>query len=220
MDIFAVLKEASGEITVKKSRFIGTAFEVHSEDEASAIIESMRKKYWDAKHNCYAYVTGRNNEIQRFSDDKEPSGTAGKPILEVLLSSNVRNCLIVVTRYFGGVLLGTGGLVRAYTDASVCAVEALKSAGRLLPILSGRSISFECDYKDISRFDSLCMRLDMCTVSKDYQENVIYNMIIDDSHIASFLKEASNITRGAFKLLSEDPVIYLKSGINAVLYDL
>ena len=109
-----LLKGGEGEIVEKKSRFIATLFPVHSEEEAAAFIESMKKKYWDARHNCSAFVLGERAQVTRCSDDGEPSGTAGKPMLEVLLGAEVRNAAVVVTRYFGGTLLGTGGLGRAY----------------------------------------------------------------------------------------------------------
>ena len=236
-----VIGSASGEIVREKSRFIAVIKEIHSEEEALQFIEEKRKQYWDARHNCFAYVIGKNNEIQRFSDDKEPSGTAGKPILDVLLGNDIHNAIIVVTRYFGGVLLGTGGLVRAYTDSSAAAVSALKgsaasagpsddgntflstgngssSPGSLLPVLEGRQISFTLDYKDIGSFDNLAMRFGMCTVSKDYQETAIYTMVIEEGQLAAFTKEAMNITRGAFTLTSDDPVTYCPSGQTALMY--
>ena len=118
---------AGGEAQIieKKSRFIATVLPVETEEEALAFIESLRKKYWDATHNCYAYVVGERNEIQRCSDDGEPSGTAGRPMMDVLAGAGVHNAAVVVTRYFGGTLLGTGGLVRAYSGA---VREALKAA--------------------------------------------------------------------------------------------
>ena len=112
-----LLEGGEGEIVEKKSRFIATVRKVESESEAVAFIEEMKKKYWDARHNCSAFVIGRRAELTRCSDDGEPSGTAGRPMLEVLLGEGVRNVAVVVTRYFGGTLLGTGGLVRAYTQA-------------------------------------------------------------------------------------------------------
>ena len=113
-----VYKGGEGEITEKKSRFIATVVPVHTEEEALKFIEAMKKKYWNATHNCYAYVIGENHELQRYSDDGEPGGTAGKPMLDVLIGEEIHNAAIVVTRYFGGTLLGTGGLVRAYSSAA------------------------------------------------------------------------------------------------------
>ena len=114
----------SGEIVEKKSRFIANVFSVDDEETAVRYINEVKKKYWDARHNCSAYVIGDKNELQRFSDDGEPSGTAGKPILEIIDKSGVHNCLIVVTRYFGGTLLGTGGLIRAYQASAKAGLDA------------------------------------------------------------------------------------------------
>ena len=111
-DAYKIVYEAGeGEIVEKKSRFIAHVLPVEEEEQALEKIEQIKKQYWDARHNCYAYVIGKKQELQRFSDDGEPSGTAGKPILEVLLGEEIHNALVVVTRYFGGTLLGTGGLV-------------------------------------------------------------------------------------------------------------
>ena len=114
------------EIFEKKSRFIASVFPVHTQEEADEILNKLRKQYWDATHNCFAYQIGERNEIQRFSDDGEPQGTAGKPILDVLKGQDIKDTLIVVTRYFGGTLLGTGGLVRAYGRG---AKEGILAAG-------------------------------------------------------------------------------------------
>ena len=134
-----IISGGTGEFTDKKSRFIANIYHIEDEDMAVKIIEQLRKKYWDARHNCYAYVLGGKSEIQRFSDDGEPSGTAGKPILEVITGNECGNCLCVVTRYFGGVLLGTGGLVHSYTKAAVDAIEDA------LPVVIERGVRYELD---------------------------------------------------------------------------
>ncbi len=118
-----ITKNGTGEIVEKKSRFIGQAIAVTTAQEADEKIAEISKKYWDARHNCYAYIIGENSEFSKCSDNGEPSGTAGKPILEVIKGAGITNTLIVVTRYFGGVLLGTGGLVRAYTQAAQAALS-------------------------------------------------------------------------------------------------
>ena len=112
-----VYRGGTGEIVEKKSRFIATVRLVESEEEALSCLEALRKKYWDARHNCFVYIIGENQETVRCSDDGEPSGTAGRPMLDVVQGAGLRNVLVVVTRYFGGTLLGTGGLVRAYSQA-------------------------------------------------------------------------------------------------------
>lgn len=120
-----VLSGGSGEVIVKKSRFIANVFDADSTDKAEEIIEQVKKKYWDARHNCYAYVIDDGTVMKKCSDDGEPQGTAGRPMLDVLCSEGIYNILVVVTRYFGGTLLGTGGLIRAYTEA---VKEGLKSS--------------------------------------------------------------------------------------------
>jgi uncharacterized YigZ family protein len=114
----------SAEIVIKKSRFIGQAKPVESEEEAIAFIEAVKKEHWNATHNCSAYMVGERDQIQKASDDGEPSGTAGKPILEVIRQQGLKNVVVVVTRYFGGILLGAGGLIRAYTDGAVAGIAA------------------------------------------------------------------------------------------------
>jgi len=114
----------SDEIIIKKSRFIGYAKPAETEEEAVAIIEEIKKKHWDATHNCSAYLIGERDQFQKALDDGEPSGTAGKPILEVIRNRGLKNVVVVVTRYFGGIMLGAGGLVRAYTDGAVVGIDA------------------------------------------------------------------------------------------------
>jgi len=127
-----ILKTAQAEIIEKKSKFIGTAMPVETQEEAEHFINSIRKKYYDATHNVFAYQIGQKNELQRSSDDGEPSGTAGKPILDILKNEDIKNTAIVVTRYFGGTLLGTGSLVRAY---SKCAKDTLVASEIIEKIL-------------------------------------------------------------------------------------
>lgn len=137
-----VNKRAQAEIVIKRSRFIGHAVPVESEEEALAFIEAIRKEHSQASHNCYAYMIGQRDEYQKQSDDGEPSGTAGKPILEVLKMRGMKNTAVVVTRYFGGVMLGAGGLVRAYTDGAVAALDAAEPVARLLH----RELQIVADY--------------------------------------------------------------------------
>jgi len=132
----------SAEIVIKKSRFIGHAKPVESEEEAVAFIEEMKKKYWDATHNCSAYLIGERDQYQKALDDGEPSGTAGKPILEVIKNRAMKNVAVVVTRYFGGIMLGAGGLVRAYTDGAVAGIDA---ADPIVKVLH-REVIVDVDY--------------------------------------------------------------------------
>ena len=142
-----VLEGGTGEIVEKKSRFIATVRPVKNEEEALAFLEEMRKKYWDARHNCYAYSIGKNREFTRCSDDGEPSGTAGRPMLDVILGEDIYNVAVVVTRYFGGVLLGTGGLVRAYSKA----VQEGLAGSLVIEKKKGISLKVTTDYTGIGK---------------------------------------------------------------------
>lgn len=124
MGFYSVRNVSETELVIKKSRFIGRAFPVTTEKQAIDIISDLKKQHWDARHNCYAYRVRENGMTARFSDDGEPGGTAGMPMMEVLTKQDISNTLVVVTRYFGGILLGTGGLVRAYTESAQMALES------------------------------------------------------------------------------------------------
>ena len=148
MDFYrTIYKEGAGEIVEKKSRFIAEAYPVAGEEEAFAHLEEVKKRYWDARHHCWAYVTGRNPGQERMSDDGEPAGTAGKPILEVIRGRELTDIFIVVTRYFGGTLLGTGGLVRAYTSA---AAEALAHT-EIITRIHGLKLKVTTDYTGLGK---------------------------------------------------------------------
>ena len=135
------------EIIEKKSRFIATVKPVKSEEEAIAFIESLKKKYWNATHNCFAYVIGEHFQVQRCSDDGEPSGTAGKPMLDVLMGEEIHDTVVVVTRYFGGTLLGTGGLVRAYQSSTKAGLEA----STVITKMHGHKTSIQTDYTGLGK---------------------------------------------------------------------
>lgn len=163
-----VYKEGVGEIIEKKSRFIAHVFPITKEQEALFHIEKLKKEYWNARHNCYAYVIGAGNELQRFSDDGEPQGTAGKPILEILLGEEIHNCLVVVTRYFGGILLGTGGLVRAYQSATK---EGLAQS-IIAKKCQGKKISIQTDYNGFGKLQYIIGQMDIPMLDTIYAEDV------------------------------------------------
>ena len=137
-----VYRGGTAEIVEKKSRFIAHSAHVESEEEALAFIEQIKKQYWDARHNCYAYIIGDKGQVQRFSDDGEPQGTAGKPILDIIAATGLVNCLIIVTRYFGGVLLGTGGLIRAYQASA----KAGLASSDVSAVCTGIKANITADY--------------------------------------------------------------------------
>lgn len=163
-----VYESGTGEIVEKKSRFIAHVFPVHKEEEALQHIETLKKQYWDARHNCYAYVIGPAQELQRFSDDGEPSGTAGKPILEVLLGEEIHDALVVVTRYFGGTLLGTGGLVRAYSAATK---EGLAQS-MITEKCAGKKISIKTDYNGLGKLQYIMGQMEIPMLDTIYTEAV------------------------------------------------
>lgn len=165
-----LVKGGEGEIVEKKSRFIGQIEPISTEEEAYAFIERVKKKHYDARHNCFAFSVGGEMPLLRFSDDGEPQGTAGKPILEVINGSGIHNICIVVTRYFGGTLLGTGGLVRAYTDA---AKEALLSCEtkvrqRIHPV------SIVTNYTDMGKVQYILGNADIRIIDTVFAENVTF----------------------------------------------
>ena len=146
------------EIVEKKSRFIGTLFYVDDEENAKVIIKNVKKQYYDARHNCFAYrIMTENGVVERFSDDGEPSGTAGGPMLNILVKNNLCNVLIIVTRYFGGILLGTGGLVRAYSDATSKVIDSATMANETM----GLEVQVEIDYTQLELFKYYCKKNDI-----------------------------------------------------------
>lgn len=187
-----VIEGGEGEIVEKKSRFIATVQPVETEEEAVAFIDSMKKKYWDARHNCSAFVLGSKNEITRCSDDGEPGGTAGRPMLEVLLGQEVTNVAVVVTRYFGGVLLGTGGLVRAYTKA---AQEGLKNS-QIATLAYGTLVQIETDYNGIGKLQYILGKASIPVQKSDYTDVVTLQVFLLQEQKDGILKEMTEATAG------------------------
>lgn len=169
-----VYSGGQAEIIEKKSRFIATVRPVSTEEEAAAFISDMKKKYWDARHNCSAFVIGERQEITRCSDDGEPAQTAGRPMLDVLLKEDIHNAAVVVTRYFGGVLLGTGGLVRAYQRATQ---EGL-AASKLIDRKEGRRLSVGTDYNGLGKLQYLIAQKDIAVIRTVYTEQVELQLIV------------------------------------------
>ena len=161
--------EERAEISEKKSKFVANIFYVENVEEAEKIIKYTKKKYNDARHNCYAYIINSENLIKKYSDDGEPNGTAGSPILNVIEKNNLKNVLIIVTRYFGGILLGTGGLTRAYSEASINVVEKSEIIEKEL----GYEVEVEILYQDIEKFKYYCNKNNINITNIDYRENII-----------------------------------------------
>ncbi|MGN0158801.1 MAG: YigZ family protein [Brotaphodocola sp.] len=181
-----------GELVEKKSRFIATTKPVKSEEEAIAFIEEMKKKYWDARHNCSAYVIGERGQIQRCSDDGEPSQTAGRPMLDVLLGEEVRNICVVVTRYFGGTLLGTGGLVRAYSGA---VQEGLKNSVVVEKFL-GHRLQITTDYNGIGKIQYVAAQMGLTTLDTEYTDQVVVSFMVPASQKDQLIAQITEKTNG------------------------
>lgn len=187
-----VHKGGEAEIIEKKSRFIAYVRPVNSEEEATAFIEEIKKKNWNARHNCSAFVIGKNNELTRCSDDGEPSGTAGKPMLEVLLGQQLHNVAVVVTRYFGGILLGTGGLVRAYQAA----VKEGINASKILEKFEGARYSVETDYNGIGKMQYILSKENVNVLGTEYTDKVMVNMVLKSDEEDKILKELTEGSAG------------------------
>lgn len=188
----ALYKGGEGIIIEKKSRFIATICPVETVEEAEAFIEKTKKKYWDARHNCHAFTVGTDMPLSRCSDDGEPSGTAGKPMLEVLLGRELHNTAVVVTRYFGGTLLGTGGLVRAYTQA---VQEGLKNC-QLVEKCAGRLFELDIDYTDLGKVQYQLAELQIHIKETTYGEKVQMEILIPNEKIDQIKKKLTEATFG------------------------
>ncbi len=197
-------KGAQAELVEKKSRFIATIRPVSSEEEAVAFIEEMKKKYYDARHNCSAFVIGSKGELTRSSDDGEPSGTAGRPMLEVLTGSGIRNIAAVVTRYFGGVLLGTGGLVRAYSGAVKMALEQCETITRRY----GVQMLIKTDYNGVGKIQYLLGSKDVVIQDSVYAADVQMIVLVPIEEYDRLCKELVEATNGRVGLEEVEKLYY------------
>jgi uncharacterized YigZ family protein len=188
----SIHKYGRDEIIINKSRFIGTAIPVESEEQAIEFINEIRKEFKDASHNCYAYVIGENKNIQRYSDDGEPSGTAGMPILNVINQEGLVNTAVVVTRYFGGVLLGAGGLVRAYTKGGKIGLESAIIVERNLYY----DVSFNLDYTLLGKMENELLKNNFIVKDKIYSEYVGFKLIVKEDETDKITNLVNEITSG------------------------
>lgn len=200
-----LLKGGEGEITEKKSRFIATVRPCESEAEAVSFIEEMKKKYWDASHNCSAFVIGSRGELTRCSDDGEPGGTAGRPMLEVLLGEGIRNTAAVVTRYFGGTLLGTGGLVRAYSQAlraglANCSTGVMRYGSRLV---------IHTDYNGVGKVLHLLGKWGIEPSDSDYAETVNLTVVVPAAKEQSLRNELVEAASGRIRVEKERELYFI-----------
>lgn len=188
----------------KKSRFIAYVRPVESEEEAFAFIAEIRKRHWDASHHCSAFIIGENNEIMRANDDGEPAQTAGRPMLDVLLSEDVHNACVVVTRYFGGTLLGTGGLVRAYGGA---AKEGLKNSVIVEKSLADR-LEIKTDYSDLGKIQYIAGEADIAVLKSNYSDTVSMTLLVPVAISETFMQKLTEATSGRCEMILKDKVYY------------
>ena len=211
---FTVYREGEGEIVEKKSRFIANVYPVTTEEEALSYVEKIRKKHYDARHHCFAYVLGQNGNQKRASDDGEPQGTAGKPILEVIEGAGICDALVVVTRYFGGTLLGTGGLVRAY---SMAAKEGLAKS-LVIEKKPGLLAEIRASYTEVGKMQYLFGEQRLPIIDTEYTEEVKFTVIIPEEELGLMRKKMMELTSGRESLSEVIPVSYANAE-GEIIYD-
>lgn len=187
-----VYSGGEAEIIEKKSKFIATVKPVKSEEEAITFIEGLKKKYWNATHNCFAYVIGERFQTQRCSDDGEPSGTAGRPMLDVLLGEEVHDVAVVVTRYFGGTLLGTGGLVRAYQGAT----KAGLMASTVITKMHGSKVAIQTDYTGLGKIQYILGQRGLTILHSEYTDRVALEVLLPEADVEQVMAEITEGTNG------------------------
>ena len=197
-DYKTVAREASDEFVEKRSRFIGCVKPVGTEEEAVAFINQKRSEHWDARHNVYAYSL-REGNIKRYSDDGEPSGTAGMPVLDVIVKNEIYDVCVVVTRYFGGVLLGTGGLVRAYSQGSKIALES----GGIVLMQSCSLCEVSCSYNRYGKVSSLVMENGATIDDTIYESDVKIKFHIPPEQLSQLNKKLADATSGEVQAESD-----------------
>ena len=207
MSYKTVKKDAFAETEIKKSKFLAHIAEVKSEEEAEALIKQTKKKYYDATHSCSAYVLNSDRGIRHSSDDGEPSGTAGKPILDVILGAGLLDVIVIVTRYFGGTELG-----RAYSGATA---EVIKNA-EIVEVTTAKLYEFVIDYGLLPKLQHLCMELGIIIYETEYLEKVNISLLITEDVLGKFFKEITEATAGVItkeSAVKEEVVnFYLESG--------
>ena len=199
----SVRGESYAEYVIKKSKFIARAVHITTEEEAQAYLRDGKKQYWDARHNCYAYRLGMNFEKQKSSDDGEPSGTAGKPILEVLKNKGLTNTLIVVTRYFGGIKLGTGGLIRAYGTAAVAALDN----AIIEDYIDCRILYLQTDYSFLSATERLLPDFEAVITKRDFADFVGLTVEVPEDNADECLLALRDKTNGTLTVREKDKKI-------------
>ncbi|SFR81354.1 YigZ family protein [Anaeromicropila populeti] len=210
-----IYQAGTGELVEKKSRFIARVASADSEESALGFIEKVKKECWDATHNCFAYVIGDRQQIQRCSDDGEPSGTAGRPMLDVLLGAKIHNVVVVVTRYFGGTLLGTGGLVRAYSRS----VQVGLDNSTILEKCKGAQYIVRTDYNGIGKLQYIAGQMELHTINTDYTDIVVFSVLVPVFKSNEFEKKVIEATAGKARIEMTDMVFYGENDQEIIILD-
>lgn len=195
MNYFTISQQASNSFTEKKSEFIGCIAPVRTNDEAVEFINKIKSMHRKARHNVYAYIL-RNDNITRYSDDGEPQGTAGVPVLDVLQKRGLTDVCIVITRYFGGILLGGGGLVRAYSHTASITCDAAD----IMDMRLCHKLNISADYSMYGKISYILPNFDTITVSSNFGSNVELQILVMSDKLSSLLKELTEITNGSAKV--------------------
>lgn len=195
-EYFTIKRPAQYTMVTKKSKFISNVLPVESPEKAETYLNSFRKQYWDATHNVYAYTIGLNDEIQKFSDDGEPAGTAGKPVLETIKNKNLKNVMIIVTRYFGGILLGAGGLIRAYSE---CAAGGIKEAG-IIKKIKYDIYEIKVAYNYLGKLQREMEKKGIIIIHADFSQDVLLKVGTPTNPSLKFQDFIMNVTSGCAKI--------------------
>lgn len=200
-DVYRTIKDSGeDEIIVNKSRFIGFSHPISTEEEALQFIDTIKTKHKDATHNVYAYVFGEESNVQRFSDDGEPSGTAGIPVLEVIKKEDLRNVVVVVTRYFGGTKLGSGGLIRSYTKSAKIGLDA----GTIVDMIIHTKLKISITYTSLGKLENFLGTNGYKPEDIIYKENVGIYLYVMNSILSEFIQDILNLTNGIAEIVYLD----------------
>ena len=205
--MYTISENSTYELVEKKSKFIANLIYVETKEEAENIIKEYKKKYFDARHNCYAYRVYDENEIyEKSSDDGEPSGTAGAPMLNLLQKNDLCNIIIIVTRYFGGILLGTGGLVRAYSGATIGAIDNCKKA----KIEPGTEFQIELDYPNYQSLQYYCNKNNITIKNSEYNENITCILEMNNTIKDRFLEDVKNKSLNILEIKNQKDIMIIE----------
>ena len=205
--MYTISENSAYEIVEKKSKFIADLIYIESKEEAENIIKEYKKRFHDARHNCYAYRVYDENEIyEKSSDDGEPSGTAGAPMLNLLQKNDLCNIIIIVTRYFGGILLGTGGLVRAYSGATIGAIDNCKKA----KIEPGTEFQIELDYPNYQSLQYYCNKNNITIKNSEYNENITCILEMNNTIKDRFLEDVKNKSLNILEIKNQKDIMIIE----------